>query len=779
MKVSGLRIKSLEGRLSVLVVLLAILPTATVGWMAHDFIITLPPAEGLSAVTAFEKKAAGTVAALLLPLILAALCVARRRAQPVDSALRLTQLALDKVSMTVAMMRLHDGRFIYANDRACRDFGYSREELLGMTVFDVNPEISPARWAELNRELRNGSMAALETTHRARDGREYPVEVSATLVEIGGEEYHVGFAQEITQHRMAKETLRKSEASLRAALDNLPYRTWIKDTESRYVLINKVYAEHVKLDNPADAAGKTDLDLHPREIAERYRAEDIHIMQSGKRKHVEVQAVEEGQVRWLETFKTPIIDQDGKLLGTVGFARDITDRKTEDEQLQLVLATSLDGYWTTDLHGRFLEVNDAYCELLGYSRGELLAMTILDVEAIEHPEETARHVEKIIATGHDRFETRHRARDGRILEVEVSVTYTPMRGGRLYCFLRDISARKTADRVLLEQRSNLEREVARRTAELTCAHGDLKTSFEETDDLYQRAPCGYHSTDGSGLIVRMNDTELSWLGYAREELVGKKRTAELLAPQRRAQFHAEFLLLKERGTLHGIETEFVRKDGSVMSALVNVSAVQGENGEFIMSRATVYDITERKKADEVLRFHSQILGNLSEGVVLVRASDGVIAFTNARFDQMFGGQSGELIGQHVSVLNAPGEQSPEQVARAINQELTTKGAWSGEVHNARKDGTAFWCHVHVTAFDHPEYGEVWVAVHEDIDERKRTEQTRLRQDRALRLLSEGNLALIHALGNRAWWSQFVAWLWKRAVMPWHGLRARSTMRKER
>ncbi len=107
-----------------------------------------------------------------------------------------------------------------------------------------------------------------------------------------------------------------------------------------------------------------------------------------------------------------------------------------------IINTTMDGFWITDLNGRFLEVNDAYCLLTGYSKDELLQKSISDVSAIENPEETKQHIEKIIKTGYDRFETKHRCKDGKIIDLEVSVNYTDLDGGKLFCFLRDVTERR-------------------------------------------------------------------------------------------------------------------------------------------------------------------------------------------------------------------------------------------------------------------------------------------------------------------------------------------------
>jgi PAS domain S-box-containing protein len=149
------------------------------------------------------------------------------------------------------------------------------------------------------------------------------------------------------------------------------------------------------------------------------------------------------------------------------------------ERYQIMLRTVMDGFWIVDTNGRFLEVNDAYCLLTGYSRQELLSMSIPDVEASERPEETARHIQRVIQTGADRFETRHRCKDGRIVDLEVSVNYSSSEGGRLYVFFQDITERKVAEEQLQEARNELETRVKERTAELQLTNARLKEENEK------------------------------------------------------------------------------------------------------------------------------------------------------------------------------------------------------------------------------------------------------------------------------------------------------------
>jgi len=123
---------------------------------------------------------------------------------------------------------------------------------------------------------------------------------------------------------------------------------------------------------------------------------------------------------------------------------DEISKRTELEY-KTVISTAMDGFWFTDTEGRLLDVNDASCRLSGYSREELLTMRIQDIEDKETQEVAVQHIKKIMESGYDRFETRHRCKDGKIVDVEVSVNYVKITGGRFFVFLRDITERKKSD----------------------------------------------------------------------------------------------------------------------------------------------------------------------------------------------------------------------------------------------------------------------------------------------------------------------------------------------
>jgi PAS domain S-box-containing protein len=119
-----------------------------------------------------------------------------------------------------------------------------------------------------------------------------------------------------------------------------------------------------------------------------------------------------------------------------------------DNMLRTILETSLDGFWRVDMQGRLAEINPTYCRQSGYGHDELLSMHIPDLDASESPAEVEARIRRIIETGNEQFESRHRRKDGSIWDVEVSATYSNTAGGQFYVFLRDITERKQMESIL-------------------------------------------------------------------------------------------------------------------------------------------------------------------------------------------------------------------------------------------------------------------------------------------------------------------------------------------
>lgn len=149
--------------------------------------------------------------------------------------------------------------------------------------------------------------------------------------------------------------------------------------------------------------------------------------------------------------------------------------------------------------------------------------------------------------------------------------------------------------------------------ERQAAAAALRRSADEIRDLYNHAPCGYHSLDERGTIIAINDTELEWLGYTRDEVLGRKRFTELLAPADTAVFEENFPRFKAAGRIDNLEFHLRRKDGSTFSVSLSATAIYDERGRYLQSRSTLHDITARRAAEQHLaRLHAELQRHTAE-----------------------------------------------------------------------------------------------------------------------------------------------------------------------
>ena len=128
------------------------------------------------------------------------------------------------------------------------------------------------------------------------------------------------------------------------------------------------------------------------------------------------------------------------------------------------------------------------------------------------------------------------------------------------------------------------------------AEKSLRSASEKIQDIYNNAPCGYHSLDHNGVIIEMNNTWLEWLRYTREEVLNNLRFADLLTPESARKFQDAFARFKNVGVVHDEEFAVVRKDGTTFSILVNSTAIYDGEKKYCKSRSTVIDFTEQKRA---------------------------------------------------------------------------------------------------------------------------------------------------------------------------------------
>jgi diguanylate cyclase (GGDEF)-like protein/PAS domain S-box-containing protein len=179
------------------------------------------------------------------------------------------------------------------------------------------------------------------------------------------------------KHRRAEEALTRSDRQQSAILSNIPDIAWLKDHECRLIAVNEPFAKACGV-TPEDLVGKTDLDIWPEHLAQSYRADDREVMRTGKCKRAEERLVDsDGNESWVETIRTPIVNDLGKVIGTTGIARDMTERKRAEEALfeekeraQVTLHSIGDAVITTDAKGTVAYLNRVAESLTGWSSAD-------------------------------------------------------------------------------------------------------------------------------------------------------------------------------------------------------------------------------------------------------------------------------------------------------------------------------------------------------------------------------------------------------------------------
>ena len=219
----------------------------------------------------------------------------------------------------------------------------------------------------------------------------------------------------------------------------------------------------------------------------------------------------------------------------------------------------------------------------------------------------------------------------------------------------------------------------------------LQNLLDEVDDLYQNAPCGYHSLDEAGRIVRINDTGLRLLGYTREELLGKPVT-DLLLPDRRPGFGQRFQeFMEHQFQTEHLELDLLCKSGERLPVRVASTALRDPAGRFLMTRTLVIDLREQRRLQVEQRLLQQSIEASFDGFVIFAPDDaGHWRFTycNPAFEHLIGYARSEILGRTPEFLHGREPDQPE-LAKLFSA-ISAGERYQGVLRNFRKDGTAFW-----------------------------------------------------------------------------------------
>ncbi|OGS96716.1 MAG: hypothetical protein A3H31_10240 [Gallionellales bacterium RIFCSPLOWO2_02_FULL_57_47] len=373
-----------------------------------------------------------------------------------------------------------------------------------------------------------------------------------------------------------------------------------------------------------------------------------------------------------------------------------------------MLNTSGEGYWKVDQSGYIVEVNDVYCHTTGYARDEIIGAHVSRFEAIEQtPEAVAAHIQLVVERGSDRFITRHRHRDGHLVDIEVTASFIA-ETNYLIVFLRDVTERKQA-----------EEQSAKAAEDLRIA----AIAFETQAAIV--------ITDSTPKILRVNRAFEEITGYTAAEAIGQNPRI-LSAPEIRKSkaFYEEMWAdLLSKGKWSG-EVLDKRKNGAIYPKWLTITAVAAPDGTLTHYVGSFFDITERRKAEQALRNSREnldrLLNSMAEGMYGVD-TDGNCTFVNQSFLKMLGYQNdNEVLGKHMHELihhsHADGSPHPANECKAygayrLNQSINVfdEVFW-------RKDGVA----IPVEYWSHPiMVGDVVtgaIVTFVDITERKKAEE---------------------------------------------------------
>ncbi len=248
---------------------------------------------------------------------------------------------------------------------------------------------------------------------------------------------------------------------------------------------------------------------------------------------------------------------------------ELTLRRSEEE-MTAVLRSSMDSFWVVDLQGRVLRMNDAASQITGYSRAELLQMSIVQLEYNRTPEEIAAGVAAVIHLGSVLIERWIRRKDGAIRLVEMSVTCTPGPERRLYCFGHDITERRQAE----EQLRQLSRAV-------------------------EQSPASIVITDAAGIIEYVNPHFEKTSGYQATEVLGRNPRL-LKSGEQPAEFYQELWQTITGGGEWSGEFRNRRKNGELFWEQASISPLRDDHGLIGHFIAVKEDITARKKVEQRL-----------------------------------------------------------------------------------------------------------------------------------------------------------------------------------
>ena len=621
-----------------------------------------------------------------------------------------------------------------ANPAAERIFGWSQQELIGCKLHDIihdhypDGRPYPASECPLNRVYSAGeSFLGHEDTFFRKDGSPVPVSCSnAPLMVEGRIAGSVLVAHDITQRKSAEAALRESEARYRAAGEAIQYGVWICNAEGGVEFVSQIFL---------DLIGKSLDEVRPRGWLDRLAPEDRkpalaawhECVRSGADWAWEHRVKgKDGAWYTLLSLGRPIRDARGRITSWAGFNLDISDRKQAEDALRESEArfrgtfdNAAVGVSHLGLDGSWLRVNQRLCDILGYGRDELLQKNF---QQITHPEDLPFTLDRFAALlrgeiGTYRVEKRYLHKDGHPVWVELTCALQRNNSGDpVYAItiIQDISARKAAEQALRESEIRMRAllDASQDEILLVSTTGEVLASNKAAEQRLARRT-GSSSPVGARLDVLLPPDQV-------EERLRRVRQVAATA----TLTHAE---------------------AQIRSRWFEFWFYPVLRPDNLVSEVAVYarEITQLKKSQADLSKLFQAIQQSPTSVVITDRN-GNIEYVNPKFTEVTGYTQAEVIGQNPRVLKS-GHTDPDLYSDLWST-ISTGGVWRGEFLNKKKNGELFWELASIAPVWQGDTVAYYVAVKEDITERKQMED-QLRQSQKMQALGQLTGGIAHDFNN--------------------------------
>ncbi len=521
----------------------------------------------------------------------------------IEEALRLTRFTVESVADAVYWMD-PEARIVDVNEAACRSLGYTRDELIGKMLPEIDPGFSLTTWPETWKQIKETGKLTLEAQHRTRDGRLIPVEIIANYIDFGGRELDCAVVRDITERKRMEKALRESEEHYRIFIENLPigvYRT-TPGPKGKYLIVNSYFLRmfgYSSFEDLAEKASVSDAYVNP---AERKNFSD-NLLAKGRVDRVELRLKRsDGTPLWGAVTASLAYDKNGEAYFDC-VIEDITERKQAEmtaTHFGHVLDASLNEIYIFDANTfHFIQANQGAQKNLGYSMMELQNLTPMDLK----PEFTWESFAKLVAPLLDgeqdqiQFETFHRRKDGSTYPVEVHLQLSTYGTNRVFvAVVLNMTERKQVE------------------AKLQASEARYRAVIESQVDLISR-----YLPDTT--LTFVNDAYCHFFGKAREELLGESYLF-MIAPEYREVVRKETEdLAKNPRPLVGEYVNY-RYDGQERWIQWAVQCIGDENGRTVEIQAVGRDITERKLAEqEISRLNEALEQRVIERTAQLEAAN--------------------------------------------------------------------------------------------------------------------------------------------------------------